>query len=476
MRLTAPSPDFLAQLDAACPGVLGPVTPAYLEEPRGTYAGQGAALARPRTAEDVSAILQAANAAQVGVVPISGGTGLVGGQVKEDGPPCLLLSLERMNAVRDVSVEDMSMVAEAGAILSDVHDAAAQQDLLFPLSLASEGSCRIGGNLSTNAGGVNVLRWGNARDLCLGVEAVLADGTMLRGLKALRKDNTGYDLRHLLIGAEGTLGIITATRLKLFAQPKEIVTGLLNVPDPGAALAVLRRLQGAFSEMVSAFELISRVGIGFVADTIPDLALPPTGDTQWLVLVELGGGAGANLAARAETALADLFDEGLVLDGSLAQSTAQRDAIWAMRESIPLANKNVGAIASHDISVPISRIPAFIDAAAAMIGTWDGDLRINCFGHMGDGNLHYNLYPPKGGHKSAFADQKAGYTRAIYDLVADFDGSISAEHGIGRLRLDDLVRYGDPGKLAAMRAIKAALDPNGILNPGAVLNMDSSAP
>ncbi len=470
MPLNPPSNDFLTKLDAAVPGVLSDPTPAYLEEPRGFYLGQAAALARPRSVEDVSKIVAMANEARVGLIPYSGGTGLVGGQVKPDGVPCVILSLERMNAVRELVPEDMSVVVEAGTILADVHNAAEEHDLLFPLSLASEGSCRIGGNLSTNAGGVNVLRWGNARDLCLGVEAVLADGTIMRGLKSLRKDNTGYDMRHLLVGAEGTLGVITAARLRLFPQPKDIVTGLLNVPSPTAALVILRRLQAEFNEMISAFELIHRTGIDFVEETMPDQPLPPTGDSEWLVLVELGSGTNASLETRANAALEALFEEGLVLDGSLAQSASQRATIWGLRESIPLANRNVGGIASHDISVPISRIPEFIEEAAAMFDAWSDDFRINCFGHMGDGNLHYNVYPPKGRSKKEYANQKDAIVRAVHDLAAAYDGSISAEHGIGRVKRDDLVKYGDPGKLAAMAAIKTALDPNGILNPGAVID------
>jgi len=274
----------------------------------------------------------------------------------------------------------------------------------------------------------------------------------------------------LLIGAEGTLGIITAAQLRLFARPETVVTGLLQVTDPTAALTLLRRLQTIFQEGISAFELISRAGIDFVAETMPDLALPPVGNGDWYVLVELGAGPGASLQERAEAALAETFEAGLVVDGSLAQNGPQRAAMWSMRESIPEANKRIGAIASHDISVPVSRIPEFIDTAARLVAGWPEDFRINCFGHMGDGNLHYNIYPPKGAAKADFGHLKSRITRAIHDLADEFDGSISAEHGIGRLKRDDLVRYGDRGKLAAMRAIKSALDPNGILNPGAVID------
>lgn len=469
MALTPADAEFATQLNSLVPDVATPIEPRYVEEPRGVFHGSARFVARPRTAQDVAEILRAANAAGVGVIPYSGGTGLVGGQVQDAGPASLVLSLERMSAIREVSADDQTMIAEAGTILADAQAAAEAVGLLYPLSLASEGSCRIGGNLATNAGGVNVLRWGNARDLCLGVEAVLADGTIIQNLKALRKDNTGFDLRHLLIGSEGTLAVITAARLRLFPRPTETCTALLHVPDPDAALQVLRQMQGIFGECVSAFELISHVGVGFVADTLPDLDLPDVGGAEWMVLLDLGSGPGSDLNARTESILAGLMDQGLVTGGTLAQSEAQRAVIWGMRESIPEGNKRVGAIASHDISVPVSRIPAFIEDAAKRVARIEDALRINCFGHMGDGNLHYNLFPPLGRSKAEFAGQKPLITRAIHDLVHDYGGSISAEHGIGRLKRDDLVRYGDPGKLAAMKAIKKALDPRGILNPGAVL-------
>lgn len=469
MTLNSPDAEFLAQLDRRMPGTVFAPAPNYLEEPRGLYRGAAAAVLKPRSVADVQAIVTAAARARVGLVPYGGGTGLVGGQVRDDGPACLVVSMERMTAIREVSAADQTMVAEAGAILADVQDAAAEVDLLFPLSLAAQGSAQIGGNLSTNAGGVNVIRWGNARDLCLGIEAVLPDGALISGLKSLRKDNTGYDLRHLLIGAEGTLGIITAARLRLFPRPAEVTTGLFAVPDPGAALTILRRLQARFSESVSAFELISRTGIAFLQETVPGAVTVPTGDADWLVLVELGAGADTGLGDRFEAAIADLMDAGLVQDGTLASNEAQRRAIWQMRETIPEANRLVGAVSSHDISIPIARIPDFIEAGAGIVATYGPDLRINAFGHLGDGNLHYNVFPPRGGDKADFAPIRDDVRRAIHDLVAAFDGSISAEHGIGRAKRDELRRYGDPAKLAAMAAIKAALDPVGIMNPGAVV-------
>lgn len=469
--LNDPTPDFLDGLREA----LGPQgwrapedAPDKFEEPRGKWKGHAALVVRPSSVEEVSDVIRHAAAARVGVIPHSGGTGLVGAQVMAPGGPRpILLSLERMNSIRDVSPNDNVLVAEAGVILADVQKAAEDAGRLFPLSLASEGSCQIGGNLSTNAGGVQVLRYGNARDLCLGVEAVLPDGTIMRGLKRLRKDNTGYDLRHLLIGAEGTLGVITAASLKLFPRPQEVATAFIAVPDPTSAVALLNRLRDALGDVVTAFELIDSVGLGFLEEAGMALPLPFDQVPKWSVLVEAGGRTGVTEAM--ETALADAFEQGLATDGAIAQTEAQRKTFWAIRETIPLANKIVGAIASHDISVPVGHIPAFIEKANAAFAKYDPTMRINCFGHVGDGNLHYNIYAPKGRAKADFTNQTALVSRIVHDLAAEADGSFSAEHGVGRAKVGELERYGDPGKLAAMRAIKAALDPAGIMNPGAVL-------
>ncbi len=461
---------FAARLAAALPeGTLRPLTPAYLEEPRGRFQGQAGVLAAPRTVDEVAAIVRLCAAARVGIVPRSGGTGLVGGQVMPPGGPApLLLSLERMNAIRAVYPAENVLVAEAGAILSDVHAAAAGAGRLFPLTLASQGSCRIGGNLATNAGGVNVLRYGNARELCLGVEAVLADGSILHGLKRLRKDNTGYDLRDLLVGSEGSLGILTAASLKLHPIPAEEAAALIVVESPAAALALLGLARDRLAEGVSAFELIARTGLEFLAETMPDLRQPFATPPAWMVLIDLGLPRGQDPRA----ALADLFaaaqDAGLASDGLIAQSEAQRAAFWHLRESLPEGNRRIGAISSHDISLPLGEVPAFIDRAGAMLAA-AGDWRVNCFGHLGDGNLHYNVFPAKGRSRTEYDNRRSEVKRMVHDMVHAMGGSVSAEHGIGRLKVEDLERYGDPAKLAAMRAIKAALDPLGILNPGAVL-------
>ncbi|MEJ2030265.1 MAG: FAD-binding oxidoreductase [Maritimibacter sp.] len=449
-------------------GVVKRIEPRYLEERRGLFRGQGGLLVAPRNVDEVAAVIREANAARVGVVPYGGGTGLVGGQVIPDGPAPLILSLERMKAIRATYPNENVLIAEAGAVLADIQAAAEAADRLFPLALAAEGTAQIGGNLSTNAGGVNVLRYGNARELCLGLEAVLPDGQIWHGLKRLRKDNTGYDLRGLMIGAEGTLGVVTAASLRLYPRPASVGTALLVVESPAAALALLANAQALIGPGISAFELISGQGMRFLAETDCVARAPFAEIPDWAVLIELGLGPGDD----PESALAELFEAGqaagLVTDGLVAQSGVQRAAFWQMREQIPEANKRIGAISSHDISLPLSVIPEFLTRADQVVATL-GSYRINAFGHLGDGNLHFNIFPPAGETRAAHAEKREAVARAIYDLVADYDGSFSAEHGVGRLKVDDLERYGDPAKLAAMRAIKAALDPNGIMNPGAML-------
>lgn len=444
------------------------LTPAYLEEPRGRYAGQDGLLIAPASTGEVAEVVRACNAARVGIVPYGGGTGLVGGQIMPDGPAPVILSLERMTAIRDVYPRENVMVAEAGAILADIQAAAQEADRLFPLSLASEGSARIGGNLATNAGGVNVLRYGNARDLCLGVEAVLPDGSILHGLSRLRKDNTGYDLRHLLIGAEGTLGIITAAALKLFPRPEAESAALMVVESPEAALDLLAMAGQRIGGGVSAFEMIGGMGLEFLAETMPDVRQPFAGKPAWMVLIDVGLGAGLDPAAALEDLFSEAAEAGLVSDGVIAQSGAQRDEFWKLRESIPLANRKIGSVSSHDISVPIGAIPDFIRRGGQALARV-GEFRINCFGHVGDGNLHYNVFPMPGKTRDDYEHLRADVKRCVHDLVHEMGGSVSAEHGIGRLKVEDLERYGDPAKLAAIRAIKAALDPQGIMNPGVIV-------
>ena len=449
-------------------GVLREITPAYLEEPRRRFKGQAGLVAAPRDVDEVAAVVRACAAARVAIVPHGGGTGLVGGQVMPDGPAPLILSLERMAAIRAIFPEEGVIVAEAGATLQQVREAAAGAGRQFPLSLASQGTARIGGVLSTNAGGVNVLRHGTARALCLGVEAVLPSGAILRDLKRLRKDNTGYDIRDLLIGAEGTLGVITAASLVLAPVPAETGVAMLVVESPAAALSLLSLAQARMAGGVTAFELISGQGLRFLDAAFPDLRQPFAARPDWLVLIEVGLPAGLSADAALEGLFGAAAEAGLVGDGVIAQSGQQAADLWAIRERIPDANRHVGAVASHDISLPLSEIARFIADAGAMLAGESG-LRINCFGHLGDGNLHYNLFPAEGRRREDYDYVRHRLTRRIHEMVVARGGSFSAEHGVGRLKVADLERWGDPARLAAMRAIKAALDPAGIMNPGAVL-------
>ncbi len=461
--------DFLSRLAALLPAdTVRPAEPRHLSEPRGRWHGLAGAVALPRQTEDVAGIVRACAEARVGIVPWGGGTGLVGGQIMPEGPAPLLLSLERMAARRAVYPEENVLVVEAGMILADVQRAALAAGRRFPLSLASEGSARIGGNLSSNAGGVNVLRYGNARDLCLGIEAVLPDGSVLHGLKRLRKDNTGYDLRHLLIGAEGTLGIITAASLKLVPIPAAEGTALLVVESPAAALSLLALAEGRLGGLISAFELIGRAGFEFLAETMPEVRQPFAVPPDWSVLIDLGLPQGLSPQSALEGLFTDAAEAGLVHDGLIAASGAQRRDFWHIRESIPEANRRIGAISSHDIALPLGAVPEFILGAGPALAAL-GNFRINCFGHLGDGNLHYNVFPARGRSRADHENAREPIKRLVHDMVDAMGGSVSAEHGIGRLKVGDLERYGDPAKLGAMRAIKAALDPAGIMNPGAVL-------
>ena len=469
MTLNPADPNFLSALAARLPdGTLKDAEPRYLEEPRGRTQGRAGAIALPRSVEEVSTILAACHESGVAVVPYGGGTGLVGGQLSDSLPEPLVISLERMKRIRSVNAQSNVIEVDAGCILADVHAAAEKVDRLFPLSLAAKGSAQIGGNLATNAGGLNVLRYGNARDLCLGLEAVLPNGNIWHGLTPLRKDNTGYDLRNLLIGAEGTLGVITGASLKLFPQPVAHETALLVVPDPKAALALLALARDMVGEAVSAFELMSRQALDFLAEKMPEVRQPFAEFPDWFVLVDFG----LSRAQAGQSAMEGLFEaaleQGLVSDGFIASSDRQRDDFWDLRESIPLANRAVGSISSHDVSLPLDVLPEFIAEGQRLIGGFEG-LRLNCFGHLGDGNLHFNVFPPKGRDKNDFNHLQGEVKAAVHDLVAQFGGSFSAEHGVGRLKTQDLLKYGDPTKIAAMKAIKAALDPKGIMNPGAVL-------
>jgi len=363
----------------------------------------------------------------------------------------------------------MTMTCEAGVILADAQRAADDAGRHFPLSLAPEGSCTIGGNLSTNAGGVAVLRYGNARELALGLEVVLADGRVLDMLRTLRKDNTGYDLKQLFIGAEGTLGVITATVLKLFAKPETVETAFVALRDPAAAVELLARLQSATGGSVSAFELMPRIGLDLVLAHIPQTADPLAAPAPWYVLIEATSGAAMPLRDAFEAALARAIDAGLASDAVVASSAAQRTALWRLRESMSEAQKHEGASIKHDVSVPVKDIPEFLRRGVALVETIVPGARPVPFGHLGDGNIHFNISVPKGGDGEAFLARWDEVSRAVHDLVHEFHGSISAEHGIGFMKRDELPRYKSAAEMDVMRALKRMLDPNDILNPGKVV-------
>ena len=457
--------DTFARLKAAAGGFsedAREIAP-HLIEWRGKYQGRAPLMLLPKTTAQVSAILAICNETRTPIVPQGGNTGLVGGQIPLHGE--VLLSLARMNAIRHV--DTASLTAEAGVILADAQAAARRHERYFPLSLASEGSCTIGGNLSTNAGGVNVLRYGNARELVLGLEVVLADGRVLDMLRALRKDNTGYDLKQLFIGAEGTLGVITAAVLKLFPQPETAETAFVAVRDPAAAVELLARLQQATGGMISAFELMPRIGLDFVLAHIPQTADPLSAPSPWYVLVEAAGSA--SLKETVETALGGAIDSGLATDAAIATSETQRAALWRLRESLSEAQKPEGASIKHDVSVPVKDIAEFLRRGCALAEKTIPGARPVPFGHLGDGNIHFNISVPKGGDNEAFLARWSELSRAVHDLVHAFGGSISAEHGIGVMKRDELPRYKSAAEMDVMRALKRMMDPNGILNPGKVV-------
>jgi len=437
----------------------------HLEEWRGKYHGQTSLLLKPATTAEVSAALAICNETGTPIVPQGGNTGLVGGQIPFHGE--VLLSLSRMNRIRQVDAEGMNLIAEAGTVLDTVHKAADDVKRLFPLSLASEGSCTIGGNLSTNAGGVDVLRYGTARELVLGLEVVLADGRVLDMLRTLRKDNTGYDLKQLFIGAEGTLGIITAAALKLFAKPAERVTAFAAVPGPAAAVTLLSRLQEQTGGLISAFEIMPRIGLDFVLAHIPQTTDPLNAPSPWYVLIEATSGAHFGLRDAFERALAS--DANLVTDAVIAESESQRAQLWRLRESMSEAQKPEGGSIKHDVSVPIARIPEFLDVASSAVQKLIPGARPVPFGHIGDGNIHFNISVPKGADNAAFLARWEDISHTVHDVVHRFGGSISAEHGLGVMKHNEIARYKSTAELDVMRALKRTLDPNNILNPGKLL-------
>jgi FAD/FMN-containing dehydrogenase len=438
----------------------------HLTEWRDRFRGETLIMVSPNTTAQVSQVVKACAGEGVGIVPQGGNTGLCGGAIPDESGQQVLLSLSRLNAIRTIDENDFSIVVEAGCILSDVHEAARDHGRFFPLSLGAEGSCQIGGNLSTNAGGINVLRYGTARQQVLGLEVVLADGSVWDGLRSLRKDTAGYDMKQVFLGSEGTLGVITAATLKLYPEPGQSVTLFAALDSAQQSIQLLARMREAFSDRIQAFELISDRCLRFVAQHIPGSALPFAENYPWFVLSEV---VVDDQAGIVEDMLGTALDEHLVVDAIIAKNDAEASRLWRLRHSISEAQKPEGANLKHDIAVPIGRIGDFLmqgnDLVAAMMPT----ARPVVFGHVGDGNLHYNIAQPPGADGAEFLQQGTAMTEAIYGLVTEMGGSISAEHGIGVLKKAHLRRYRSAAELGLMRTLKSALDPQNVLNPGKVI-------
>lgn len=441
--------------------------PPYLREMRGRWPGRASMIVAPSSAEETAKIVRLCAAEKIAVTPQGGNTGLVGGQMPLNGE--ILISMKRMKKIRSASAEGMTLTVDAGVTLHEAQEAAAKIDRLFPLSIGSEGTCQIGGVISTNAGGVNVLRYGNMRDLVLGIEAVLPNGEIWNGLKSLRKDNTGYDLKQLFIGGEGTLGVITGAALKLYPRPRERSTVFAGLASPEKALALLSRAQGASGGNVTSFELMSRFSISLVLKHIPNTRDPLAAEYPWYALVEFSSGRQGALREEVEAILSDALDGEEILDATIAENEAQAAAFWHMRHSMSEAMRPEGGQAKYDVSVPVESVPAFLKDAGAVVERACPGARIIAFGHMGDGNIHYDVLQPTGGDRAAFDRAQDAVERAVYDVIDRHRGSISAEHGVGLARRDDIARRKQPAEIAMMRAIKAALDPQGLMNPGKMI-------
>jgi FAD/FMN-containing dehydrogenase len=466
--------DFLTQCRAAIgeqyvldtPDGMAP----FLTDQRGRFTGKALAVLRPGSVEEVAALVRACAGHRVGLVPQGGNTGLVLGSVPDASGAQVVLSLARLSRIRQIDAVNRTMTVDAGCILQHIQEAAAAEGCLFPLSLAAEGSCTIGGNLATNAGGTAVLRYGNTRELCLGLEVVTPQGEVWSGLRGLRKDNTGYDLRDLFIGAEGTLGVITGAVLKLYPQPKACITALAALPSPAHAQQLLVLMQDHCGSGLTGFELMSRYCLELVAQQFPQLPRPFTTPHAQYVLLELSSSESEQHAVGLlERAIGAALDGGVIDDAVVATSVAQSAGLWQLREHIPLAQAKAGKNIKHDISLPVSRIADFIAATEPLLDAAFPGCQLVCFGHLGDGNLHFNVAPPAGVSNEDFLRNQDQVNRVVHDSVVAFGGSISAEHGIGALKRDELARYKSPVELNMMRAIKAALDPLGIMNPGKIL-------
>jgi FAD/FMN-containing dehydrogenase len=454
--------DLLAEIVGARNVYTDPAqTKPYYTDWRRQYSAAAECVVRPGSTQEVARVVALCAREGIAVVAQGGNTGLVGGSVPTGARREIVLSLARMNRIRAIDVLNDTITVDAGCVLAAVQTAADEAGRLFPLSLAAEGSCQIGGNLSTNAGGVNVLRYGTAREQVLGLEVVLADGRVWNGLRALRKDNTGYDLKQLFLGAEGTLGIITGAVLRLFPRPSATATAWIALDSARAAVELLGRLRGRLGERLSAFELISRPCLEAVLAHSSPGTDPLATAHPWYVLAELGdSGEPAALRERFESVLADCAAQDALSDAAIAQSGEQSRALWRIRETIPEAQF---ANVKHDISVPVSKIPEFIDRAGRNLAARFGDIEIFCFGHVGDGNLHYNV------GSEALLSRRDEVSRIVYDTLDAFGGSISAEHGLGQLKREEIRRHKDPLELELMRSLKRALDPNGLMNPGKLL-------
>jgi FAD/FMN-containing dehydrogenase len=445
-------------------------TAPFLLDWRKRYLGRAIAVVQPATTDEVARLVTWCAHHRVPIVPQGGNTGLTGGSVPDESGHAVLLSLARMNRIRAIDTTNNTLTADAGVVLARVQDAAQQADRLFPLSLAAEGSCTVGGNLSTNAGGTAVLRYGNARELCLGLEVVMPSGEVWHSLRGLRKDNTGYDLRDLFIGAEGTLGVITAATLKLFPKPAAQVTALAALNSPHDALRLLDLAQSMLGPALTGFEMMSALCLQLVARHYPECTLPFAQAPAYSVLLESSDAESeAHATERFDALMQRAFEAGLITDAAIAQSMAQSKKFWSLRENISEAQAAEGKNIKHDISVPISSIADFVESTNAAIAQRFPGVRMVVFGHLGDGNLHYNVSPPTGVNEDEFLSWQAALNEVVHDAVEAAQGSISAEHGIGVLRRDEMLRYKSPVALTLMRTIKQAIDPHGIMNPGKLL-------
>ena len=442
----------------------------YLIDFRRLYSGATPLVLLPRATEEVARLLRICNRDEVAVVPHGGNTSYCGGATPDESGSQVVISLQRLNKVRRVDAADYSMIVEVGVTLAAAQQAARGADRLFPLSLGSEGTAQIGGNLSTNAGGTAVLRYGMMRDLVLGLEVVLADGRIVAGLKSLRKDNTGYDVKSLFVGAEGTLGVITAAALKLFPLPADSATALIGIDSPRQALELLAHMRTAAGDQITTFELMPRFAVELTVRHVPGVADPSSFSCPWYLLVELTSpNPRQNLDALLGAELQEAAERGIVKDAMLAASTVQTQAMWKLRESIPEAQRRHGASLKHDVSVPVSQIPTLIEKGSALMERLAPDGDVVAYGHAGDGNLHFNLSQKPGADVGGFMARAHALEDAMFDLVESLGGSISAEHGIGRLKAVEFAQRADPTELAVMHSLKMALDPKGILNPGKVL-------